>query len=269
MSKTKIITEDSIFRGQVKIKQAIVSSGPGSPEGAISAPIGSLYLSRTADNGQLWEKRTGGGNTGWVKVGMGLTPTKPRVQLSVATIGASLIANKDNYIASTASGLIRVDKDSFPADQEIIGEMEIGSREFTAAEGVTLRYPSAQGLIAPEGSRFSIKFKTPNDALVTIYPGSYMSSITTENENTGSIVLAPTSNVYEEKLIFTGSGSVTFNGFNATATDRTLIVINLTGNDITIPAMAAISVPFAESGTIPDNQAARFQVVNNLILKEG
>jgi hypothetical protein len=46
-----------------------ISSGSGSPEGSVSANVGSLYLRTDGASGnQLWTKETGGGNTGWFQV---------------------------------------------------------------------------------------------------------------------------------------------------------------------------------------------------------
>jgi cytoskeletal protein CcmA (bactofilin family) len=46
-----------------------ISSGSGSPEGSVSADVGSLYLRTDGASGnQLWTKETGGGNTGWFQV---------------------------------------------------------------------------------------------------------------------------------------------------------------------------------------------------------
>jgi hypothetical protein len=44
-----------------------VSSGTGTPEGALTAPVGSLYLRFDGGAGTtLYVKETGTGNTGWV-----------------------------------------------------------------------------------------------------------------------------------------------------------------------------------------------------------
>lgn len=42
-------------------------SGAGSPEGVVTAPVGSLY--RNTTNGDVYSKTSGTGNTGWAKVG--------------------------------------------------------------------------------------------------------------------------------------------------------------------------------------------------------
>lgn len=43
---------------------AALYSGVGSPEGVVTAATGSLYTQ--TDNGQLWNKVSGAGNTGWL-----------------------------------------------------------------------------------------------------------------------------------------------------------------------------------------------------------
>ena len=40
--------------------------GTGSPEGAVTAPVGTLYINLSGGAGStLWVKETGTGNTGW------------------------------------------------------------------------------------------------------------------------------------------------------------------------------------------------------------
>lgn len=98
---------------------------------------------------------------------------------------------------------------------------------------------------------------------------NYISFTERTINSTGTVAIAPlTYNVKEEKVTFTGSGSVTLNGYNAAVTDRTLILINKTGSDMTITSGAGVPVPFAAAFTIPNNQSARFQVSSNLIVKE-
>src|SRR5690606_28966163 len=55
-------------------------SGSGSPEGAVTAPVCSVYF-RTSD-GAIWRKASGSGNTGWVEVGL---PTGSANQVLVHT----------------------------------------------------------------------------------------------------------------------------------------------------------------------------------------
>lgn len=43
------------------------STGVGSPEGVVTAPVGSTYRNTlSVSGGVFWVKQSGGGNTGWV-----------------------------------------------------------------------------------------------------------------------------------------------------------------------------------------------------------
>lgn len=45
----------------------LITAGAGTPEGAVTAPVGSLYLrSNGGANTTLYIKESGAGNTGWV-----------------------------------------------------------------------------------------------------------------------------------------------------------------------------------------------------------
>jgi hypothetical protein len=47
--------------------QGSVRRGTGTPEGAVTAPVGSLYLRKDGGAGStLYVKESGTGNTGWV-----------------------------------------------------------------------------------------------------------------------------------------------------------------------------------------------------------
>ncbi len=50
---------------RVVLNTALIMSGTGSPEGSVTAPVGSLFL-RTDAATSLYVKQTGSGNTGWV-----------------------------------------------------------------------------------------------------------------------------------------------------------------------------------------------------------
>ncbi len=63
----KTLTDAAGFHIGTSGSAPFLSSGSGTPEGAVSAPVGSLFL-RT-DGGaatSLYVKESGAGNTGWV-----------------------------------------------------------------------------------------------------------------------------------------------------------------------------------------------------------
>lgn len=77
------------------------------------------------------------------------------------------------YIRLTGgSGNAVVDQDIFYLGTELQGEIEGGAKTFVAGDGVTLRYPAGGTNVAPTNSRFFIKFKSPNDAQLTIVPST-------------------------------------------------------------------------------------------------
>lgn len=51
--------------GKIKIGSTIIQTGTGTPEGAVTAPVGSIFL-RTDNANSFYVKQTGSGNTGWV-----------------------------------------------------------------------------------------------------------------------------------------------------------------------------------------------------------
>lgn len=54
-------------RGTTKLGYAAVLIGTGTPEGQVTAPMGTLYVNRTGAAGtMLYAKVTGTGNTGWL-----------------------------------------------------------------------------------------------------------------------------------------------------------------------------------------------------------
>lgn len=80
-------------------------------------------------------------------------------------------AATDRYNAFTgASGNLTIVNNRFEEGDELQGEIEGGAKTFVAGAGVTLRYPSGGTNVAPTNSRFFIKFKSPNDAQLTIVP---------------------------------------------------------------------------------------------------
>lgn len=70
----------------------LIVDGTTTPEGNVTAPVGSIYL-RT--NGEIWKKLTGAGNTGWVRI------------LDAALVDAKgdlLVGTADNVVARLPVG---------------------------------------------------------------------------------------------------------------------------------------------------------------------
>jgi hypothetical protein len=61
------VTGDTYISGKIRLGAIDIVNGTGSPEGAVTAPAGSMYLNTTAGAGTtLYVKESGAGNTGWV-----------------------------------------------------------------------------------------------------------------------------------------------------------------------------------------------------------
>lgn len=59
---------DSLIHAEARLValEALVRTGAGSPEGAVAAPVGTIYLRTDGDvSTTLYVKQTGTGNTGW------------------------------------------------------------------------------------------------------------------------------------------------------------------------------------------------------------
>ncbi len=66
-SKTYIDAQDSGQAGQLTALEAIVKSGTNSPEGVVTATVGSIFKRTNGGAGtSIYVKETGTGNTGWV-----------------------------------------------------------------------------------------------------------------------------------------------------------------------------------------------------------
>ena len=59
-------SESTVYLGDMAVSPVSILTGAGSPEGAASAPVGSLYLRNDGGaNTSLYVKESGTGNTGW------------------------------------------------------------------------------------------------------------------------------------------------------------------------------------------------------------
>lgn len=60
------INSSSVETGGLKVKTVTITTGAGTPEGSVTAPIGSLYLRTDGSTSTtLYVKTSGSGNTGW------------------------------------------------------------------------------------------------------------------------------------------------------------------------------------------------------------
>lgn len=95
---------DLRLRGvQVGASTITITSGTGTPEGAVTAGVGSLYLRTDGGaNTTLYVKESGSGNTGWAvaeaPIGVGSRP--------VATVGRASVADTDIDIVVPAAKLV-------------------------------------------------------------------------------------------------------------------------------------------------------------------
>ena len=143
-----------------------------------------------------------------------------------------------NLAFTGSSGNVTIPPDTFipgvPRQQMLIeGEIEGGSKTFVAGTGVTLRYPDGQGLVAPTGSRFIVRFKSANDALVTIIK-PYTSTV-------------PNASTTERGIIEQATDAETITG---TDTERAVSPANLQAklNALILSATATLDFPTIAAG---------------------
>lgn len=79
------------------------------------------------------------------------------------------VATERYTVFTGGAGNAVVTASRFVANKELNGEVQGGDKTFIGTSGMTLR---GGNLIAQSGQRFSVKFYTPTDALVTIYGGT-------------------------------------------------------------------------------------------------
>ena len=66
-SRVEITDSNTVFNQRLTVEGVAITSGTTVPEGSITAPVGSIYIHRTAANGNLrYIKKSGTGTTGWV-----------------------------------------------------------------------------------------------------------------------------------------------------------------------------------------------------------
>ena len=167
-------------------------SGTGSPEGVVTAPVGSRYADEAATNGAiLWVKATGTGSTGW-KVAYADTGTRrvvapgdivgmPNMEIYARRIGAEITIEMVEKVAGgTASGTIPLW--SLPVGWRpvagTIASTDVFNSGGSLITGPRLRHLSIspfdirlQGAIAGERHYGVLQYLTP-DAWPTTLPGT-------------------------------------------------------------------------------------------------
>ncbi len=91
------VMEDGIEAADLHVR-----TGSGSPEGAVTAPVGDLYTDTAT--GDLWLKTSGTGNTGWTEVGTG-----GGLSLTVADLPAGSVIHVAESGGAYVRGTARTD----------------------------------------------------------------------------------------------------------------------------------------------------------------
>lgn len=93
LSRTHIYTSSGATKSMIRLENsahaADVFTTNATPEGAITAPAGSIALSNISSAGGLWTKVSGSGNTGWDQVAVGIAPNSAKSYYLTRTLPAS------------------------------------------------------------------------------------------------------------------------------------------------------------------------------------
>ncbi len=261
------------------------------------------------DDGTIIYSKTTG-TLGWKHLGAGsweeYSFVKPDSVVASTNNTLTAAAKKFYRRYTGAAGTTTINADVHSAGDEHWGEIEGGDRTFVAGTGVTLRYPAGQGLVAPTGSKYIIKFKSPNDALVTIikayattftsltdtpanYTGHKNKSVKVNNEETalvfvtdgvdvrnitdgGSIAPTLTDGFIGSRLNFTSSTAVTLQGFTSAGGQSSLTLVNPHAtNNLTLVHNGAGTVKYIDAGStdlvIAPKTAVKLEIVGNEIYR--
>lgn len=124
-----------------------ITKHSGSPEGAVTAPIGSLVL-RT-DDGSTWKKVSGAGNTGWVDASSGSTSGYPNINY-ITNYGAESDVSGASAYADTAG--------SAPIDATGGSPTVTITRTTSSPQRGTASYLMTKDSVNRQGEGFSIPF---------------------------------------------------------------------------------------------------------------
>lgn len=124
-----------------------ITKHSGSPEGAVTAPIGSLVL-RT-DDGSIWKKVSGAGNTGWVDASSGSTSGYPNINY-ITNYGAESDVSGASAYADTAG--------SAPIDATGGSPTVTITRTTSSPQRGTASYLMTKDSVNRQGEGFSIPF---------------------------------------------------------------------------------------------------------------
>lgn len=93
LSRAHIYTSSGATKSMIRLQNsahaADVFTTNATPEGAITAPVGSIALSNISSAGGLWIKETGAGTTGWNNVATGLAANTAKSYYLTRTLPAS------------------------------------------------------------------------------------------------------------------------------------------------------------------------------------
>lgn len=112
---------------------------------------------------EIWSRSYDNGTwTSWRFIG----GKKPEITETLANSDLSINASNYYYRYTGPSGSVTINADLFSAGDIVEGEIEVGNKTFVGGVGVTLRYSGSN--IVQANQRFTIKFKTANDALLIV-----------------------------------------------------------------------------------------------------
>ena len=176
------------FVGQVVFVNAGISlrSGSGSPEGAVTAPVGSIYLRSNGGAGTtLYVKESGSSNTGWVAV-------------SPAGSGAAITALTGNVTATgpgSVAATIANDAVTYAKMQNVSATDRILCRDTSGAGDV--EECDAAAVIAMIGA-------------LTASSSSTLTNKTIDAEGTGNVITIPSIFVFNPGACQDATGSLAF-----------------------------------------------------------